>query len=176
MSFTNGTRRLVLLRHAKAEPAGSVPDQLRPLALRGRRQAGLVGNMLAQAGINPDAVLCSSALRTRQTWELLSNAFDRETTFASIMDALYTATPQDVLDIIVAEHPQASTVLVVGHEPVMSALAAHLAHPESDSGLVSRVRFGLPTSGFAVLEHEDTWAQWGQSTAHLRATDRADVQ
>jgi len=174
LKLATDTRRLVLLRHAKAEPAGSVPDNLRPLALNGRRQASAVGGMLKELGIVPDAVLVSSALRTRQTWELLSNGLDLETSFAQFHDDLYVAQPCDVLSIL-AGHGSATTVLVVGHEPTMSTLATLLSGPGSDQKALDTVRFGLPTSGFAVLESSLEFGQWDQDSAVLVAHDRPAV-
>ena len=68
------THRLVLLRHAKAERGLDVPDAQRPLTVHGRRQSAEVGTALAAAGLVPDLVLCSSSVRTRQTWELVEAA------------------------------------------------------------------------------------------------------
>ena len=64
------TRTLVLLRHAKAEAAGSdAPDDAeRPLTARGHADAAAAGAWLARHGLLPDVVICSPARRTRQTW------------------------------------------------------------------------------------------------------------
>ena len=62
-------RRLVLLRHAKSEWP-DVADHERPLAKRGRRDAPVVGRWLAESGYAPDAVVCSTARRARETWTL----------------------------------------------------------------------------------------------------------
>lgn len=174
MSFANGTRRLVLLRHAKAEPAGSVGDQFRPLALQGRRQAVAIGEKLSGLGVEPQKVFCSAALRTRQTWELVSNGLDLDASFAQVEESLYLAAAENVLDVVRGcEEPD--TILVVGHEPVMSSLAAHLAGPGTDAAVFDRVRIGLPTSGFAILESDLPWSEWDAGTALLVSTDSAEV-
>ena len=64
-------RRLILLRHAKSDWP-DVPDQERPLAKRGRRDAPVVGRWLRGHGYLPDTVICSVARRTRQTWKLVA--------------------------------------------------------------------------------------------------------
>src|SRR4051794_39743100 len=61
-------RRLVLLRHAKAETPGDTPDVQRQLTDKGRADATAAGAWLAAEGLRPDLVLCSPAIRTRQTW------------------------------------------------------------------------------------------------------------
>jgi phosphohistidine phosphatase len=60
-------RRLVIMRHAKADWPGGVADHERPLEERGHREAPLAGRWLLKHKIVPDFILCSSALRTRQT-------------------------------------------------------------------------------------------------------------
>ena len=62
-------RRLILFRHAKAEPRAAGEDDFdRPLAERGREDAALVGQALARQGFAPDAALISPARRTAETW------------------------------------------------------------------------------------------------------------
>ena len=63
-------RRLVLLRHAKSDWPDDVPDHERPLARRGRRDAPAAGRWLRKSGYVPDLVLCSTARRARETWQL----------------------------------------------------------------------------------------------------------
>ncbi|WP_443080564.1 SixA phosphatase family protein [Streptomyces sp. PTD5-9] len=65
-----GERRLIVLRHAKSAWPEGVPDHERPLAGRGRRDAPAAGRRLYEAGYTPDLVVCSTARRTRETWDL----------------------------------------------------------------------------------------------------------
>lgn len=163
-------RRLVLLRHAKAEHNGG-PDLVRPLALEGRRQAGSVGAAMAADGLTPDHVLCSSSLRTRQTWELLRGGLGPQagTATVEISDEVYDAGPRDLLELLRALPVTAATVLVVGHEPTMSALAATLAGPTSAPDVLGRVRHGVPTASWSVLEPTTPWTGLAPGTARLRA-------
>lgn len=156
-----GVRRLVLLRHAKAEPGGgSIDDVLRPLALNGRRQAVRVGGALRETGLVPERVLCSSALRTRQTWELLSAHLGDVDPDVVVSDDLYAADVTDVLDLVRSTDSRVRTLLVVGHEPTMAATASHLADPSSDGGALAQVRVGVPTATYSVLESATTWESW----------------
>ena len=160
---------LLLLRHAKAEPAGPT-DHDRPLALRGRRQASAVGAALRADGLVPDRVLCSSALRTRQTWDLVRGGLGPAGAEAvvEVRDELYGAGPQDVLALL-AELTEATTVLVVGHEPTLSTLALRLAGPASAPEVVDRVRHGVPTASWSLLETDTPWDGLGPAGARLRA-------
>lgn len=149
-------RTLILLRHAKAEHHGGVSDELRSLNPTGRRQAAHVGHGFAAAGLVPDVVLCSIAVRTRQTWDLVSAALDgrRHVEFS---EDLYGAGISGVLDIVGGVPEDASTVLVLGHEPVMSGVAYVLAGPGSDPAALARVSAGVPTGAYSVLRVTDPW-------------------
>lgn len=65
------SRRLVVLRHAKSAWPDDGADHERPLAPRGRRSAPAAGRRLREADCVPDLVVCSTARRTRQTWDLV---------------------------------------------------------------------------------------------------------
>ena len=162
-----GGRRLILLRHAKAEPAGGVSDALRPLALLGRRQCSDVGASLLAFGLLPEHVLVSSAVRTRQTWELVRAALgDVPDAEVDVTDRVYDAGPRDVIELARGLDERVATLLVVGHEPAMSSTAALLARDDGDSAHLAQVRTGMPTGAFAVLDVE-TWSGLGRGTATL---------
>lgn len=170
---TQPKHRLVLLRHAKAEPAGGLDDVLRPLALTGRRQAGKVGAALVEAGLVPERVLCSAALRARQTWELASSRLGDAEPELRIEDGLYIADVADVVDLVRATDTRLRTILVVGHEPTMAATAAHLADVRaSESGAVAQVRVGVPTATYSVLESTAPWDRWEAGQAILTFVGR----
>ncbi|WP_425953950.1 SixA phosphatase family protein [Xylanimonas sp. McL0601] len=166
-------RRLVLLRHAKAEPGrDEVPDEMRPLATNGRKQAGGVGKTFSAAGLAPELALVSTALRTRQTWDLLAKHLDGPQGEVRLEPELYEASVADVLELVRSVADGVRTVLVVGHEPTMAATAAHLAGPGSDDAALAQVRVGVPTATYSVLESEDAWADWGRSRARLLTVTR----
>ena len=153
--MTEPPRRLVLLRHAKAEYSG-FPDSNRVLSPAGRRQAAEVGISLASGGLVPDLVLCSSAVRTQQTCELVVDAWGGAS-WVVVTDDLYGAGVADVVEIVGEAPPQARTVLVVGHEPVMSGVASVLAGDGSSREALTRVRSGVPTATYSVLELPGAW-------------------
>src|ERR1700757_3277407 len=115
-------RTLLLMRHAKSDyPPGAV-DHERPLAPRGIREAKLAGEWLQSSVPAVDAVLCSTATRTRET--LSRTGLDAPVTFA---DRLYDAVPGTVIDVINGVGDDVATLLVIGHEPAMSNVALGLA-------------------------------------------------
>ena len=143
---------LILMRHGKSGYPDGVADHERPLAERGVREAELAGEWMARDGLEVDAVICSTATRTRQT--LQRTGIDADS--VTYVDAVYGGTPDDVFEAI-REHvgEDAQTVLVVGHEPGMPATALTL-DPDADID-------EFPTSAYAVLTVEADWDQIGVS-------------
>ena len=155
-------RTLVLMRHAKSDYPDGVGDHERPLAPRGEREAGLAGQWLRENVPAIDAVLCSSAVRTRQT---LARAGVEAP--ASFLGRLYGASPGDVIDEINKVDDDVATLLVVGHEPTTSHVALGLAGPGSDRGSAEQMALKYPTSAIAVLQVPGPWAGLQLSGAEL---------
>ncbi|MBO3103003.1 SixA phosphatase family protein [Cellulomonas fengjieae] len=166
MTSETHPRQLLLLRHAKAEHPDQIPDVQRPLSLVGRRQATQVGAGLAADGLVPDLVLCSASVRTRQTWELLRASLGAEPD-VRYLDELYSAGSRGLVDLVRAVPVEVRTLLVIGHEPTMSQTATLLAGPRSDPGTLARVRIGVPTASWSLLEVAD-WAALDEGAATLR--------
>ncbi|RYV50540.1 SixA phosphatase family protein [Pengzhenrongella frigida] len=168
-SATDHPRRLVLLRHAKAEPGGREADALRSLALAGRRQCLRVGGALIERDLVPDLVLCSAAVRTRQTWDLVRGALGGAEPVVEISDLLYEAGVAEMVGQVRGIGDGVRTVLVVGHEPTVSAVAATLAGAHSDKSAVAHVRAGMSTGTFCVLDVAGPWSELERGAARLRA-------
>ncbi len=156
-------RTLVLLRHAKSDWSGGEPDVRRPLAKRGRRQAPEAGRWLA-ANLDPvDLALVSPATRALSTWELLSAELGRAPE-TRIVEQLYGASEEDLLDVVRRLEDRLTTVVLVGHNPGLEDLATRLA-----GRWVS-----LVTSALAVFAMPGAWAEVGAGPgrATLRASGR----
>ena len=166
MTSDSGTRRLVLLRHAKAEHPDLIADIQRPLSLVGRRQSAGVGTGLAAADLVPDLVLCSASVRTRQTWELARSTLGADPEVRYLEDLYYSGS-HALMDLVRAVPDDVRTLLVVGHEPTMSQAAVLLAGPESDPETLARVRVGVPTASWSLLE-VSAWDALAPGTAALR--------
>ena len=159
-------RRLLLLRHAKAEPGGA-SDHDRDLDARGRRDAEALGHEMRRQDLSPHLVLCSSALRTRRTVELLGT-FDPTPSMQETA-ALYLAAPDALLSALRAAPEEIRTLLLVGHNPGLHGLALHLAGPQAPQAL----RDGLPTCTLACFSVETAWSGLGPAgTSSLRLIGR----
>ncbi|WP_407553809.1 histidine phosphatase family protein [Streptomyces sp. Pv4-95] len=148
-------RRIVLLRHAKAEWSDS-SDHERPLADRGRQDAPAAGRRLAGAGITPDLTLCSTATRTRETWKLfVTELAHRPKTVYE--ERLYEASLGELIALLNETSDDVHDLLVVAHNPGVHALADALAG-EADDDLLARMnRGGFPTATMAVIAFNGSW-------------------
>ncbi|MFZ1160811.1 SixA phosphatase family protein [Mycobacterium sp.] len=161
--MSDNNRTLVLLRHAKSAYPDGVADHDRPLAPRGEREAGLAGDWLRSHLPAIDAVLCSTATRTRET--LARTGIDAPVRY---VDRLYDATPGTVIGQINGVADDVSVLLVVGHEPTMSELALGLARAETaNSDAAERISTKFPTSAMAVLRLNGSWADLEPGSAQL---------
>jgi phosphohistidine phosphatase len=161
-------RTLVLLRHAKSSWDTNEPDHKRPLAARGRRDAKAVGRYLADQRLQPDVVLCSTALRTRQTWDraVKGGAWAGEVRY---LDEIYDASVTELVGVLRDAPAEARSVLLLGHAPGIPRLMDYLAIRRSDSPVWERAEQNFPTSGVAVLALDAPWSDVGEATAELTA-------
>jgi phosphohistidine phosphatase len=164
---STGYRTLLLLRHAKSDYPQGVVDHDRPLAPRGEREAGLAGDWLRAHAPAIDAVLCSTATRTRET--LAKTRVDAPVEF---VDRLYDATPGAVIEVINGVASQfgddVETLLLIGHEPAISSVALGLATADgSNTAAAERISAKFPTSAIAVLRTSERWDQLALSSAAL---------
>jgi len=140
------TFHLYLMRHAHAGwAAPNTSDFDRPLDERGRFEARDVAEQALMAGVRPDMLVSSPALRCRQTTSALLDVFrdlkSRED------EQLYSGGSEAYLSHIVL-HGDIRSLMIVGHNPMIEALAHHLARP---SAVIAPIAMGYPTAGLLVL-------------------------
>jgi len=149
----NDQRTLLLLRHAKSGYPAGVADHDRPLASRGITEAGLAGDWLRANVPAIDGVLCSTATRARET--LARTGIDAPVQYN---ERLYGAAPGTMIAEINKVSDELRTLLVVGHEPTISAVALTLAGAEgTDADTLERIAEKFPTSAIAVLTVPGGW-------------------
>lgn len=120
-----GHRRLILTRHAKSSwDDPRMADHDRPLNGRGTRAAHELGDWLASRGYEPEEVLCSTALRTRQTWEATAAAVLEVRPVVRFIDKLYNASPDLMLATL--KTATAHSVMMIGHNPGIAEFARTL--------------------------------------------------
>lgn len=156
------------MRHAKSAWP-DVPDHERPLAPRGRRQAPLAGAWLRRAGYIPEAVLCSTARRARQTWQLMSAELDAQVKVTED-EQIYGAPVASLLELVRQVPKSVRVLLLVGHDPGVSDLAVTLAGHSSagpSGDPLTRIREKFPTGAVAVLAFRGAWSDLSADDAEL---------
>ena len=150
-------RHLVLLRHAKSAWPPGIPDQRRPLAKRGRRDAVAVGRWLHEHVPRLDAVVCSPAERARQTWTLVAAELD-DPAPARYDERVYGATATQLLALVRNLPDKIGTALFVGHNPDLQELAA----------LLTGRAVELKTSAVVVLTWPGRWTDTNAKDVVMR--------
>ncbi|HEX7776260.1 MAG TPA: histidine phosphatase family protein [Parvibaculum sp.] len=146
-------KRLCLMRHAKSDWSDPASDDFnRPLNARGLVAADFMAGYIAKSPYRPDAVLCSTATRARETFMPLEKILGKSVP-VQYRDELYHAMPDVMLDEIHRAPASAQTLLVVAHNPGLVLLAMSLAE-DPDEGIAVRVANGVPTGGFIVFEFD----------------------
>jgi len=144
-------KALILMRHAKSNWATpGLGDHDRPLNKRGVAAAPVMARWLAERGLVPARVLCSSALRTLQTVESMRAAVP-EIPAPVIQQALYHAAPEAILAAVRQVPPETGIVLVVVHEPGISAAAGRLSDQTGPAECLAALGH-FPTAAIAVFE------------------------
>jgi phosphohistidine phosphatase len=137
-------RRLILLRHAHAQPQQpGQHDRERPLSATGEAEADAAGRWLAGHGPLPQRVVVSPAERTRATAERVlaqTGYIDQRSD-----ERIYEASPGDLFEVIAA-HAEVEVLMLVGHNPGFESLAALLSTGQSGD------HRGMPPAGIAVLD------------------------
>jgi phosphohistidine phosphatase len=118
--------RIYLLRHGIAEEAGPrTPDSKRELTEAGRKKLAAVLKLARNAGVQPELVLSSPLVRAVQTGEIAREILKVEAPLQQTESLVPEARPQEVWEELRALR-KLEAVLLAGHEPQMSSLAAYL--------------------------------------------------
>jgi phosphohistidine phosphatase len=145
-------RRLILLRHAKAErQAASGDDFDRALSERGRSDARLMGRVLMERGVRPDTAWVSAARRTRETWDEAQEAFGDVD--VHLERALYNASAAVIRRMIEDDEGADGAVMVVGHNPGLHQVVVELlVEGAASASEIARATSRFPTATAAVFD------------------------
>lgn len=140
--------RLLLLRHARS--GWALPGQRdfdRALDDVGFAEAELIAEMAADRGIRPDLILCSTAVRCRQTAEPFFRAVGEDIAIRYV-DELYTG-PASIYTDIVDANRHLNSLMIVGHNPMIDELFHRLAGSEAATAALPH---GYPPAALAILD------------------------
>ncbi len=150
-------RTLLLLRHAKSSwKRLGLTDHDRPLNKRGRKDAPRLGRFVDEAGVVPDMVISSTALRAAQTAELAVVEWGGDPVAVWYSEAIYQADDDGLLAVLAALPHDVSRVMIIGHNPSLEELVTRLTG-RSES---------MPTCSLAIIAlHVDHWSDMAWTPA-----------
>jgi len=143
-------KTLTLVRHAKSSWKHTrLTDRQRPLNKRGKRDAPEMGQRIHAHGIRPSLILTSPATRAWETAKYVARELGYPKEFLQRDDALYHASTDDLLDVIVAQDPGFNNLMIVGHNPGLTDFANFLSPGVTNN---------LPTAGVVCVEiDQEDW-------------------
>jgi phosphohistidine phosphatase len=144
-------KKLTLIRHAKASHHGHLPDAERPLTQEGRQMADDLGGRLADLAWDPDLVLLSPSVRTRETAASIRQRAGRGARWVED-ERLYLIHPRHLLLLIEACEREVSHLVIIGHNPSISIVAETLDHSVAPIGTSGTALFTLNIRAWPVLQ------------------------
>ena len=168
------SRELFVLRHCKSDWDNNIrQDNLRPLSQRGIHNAERLGQWMIEQSFSPQFVLCSSAVRARQTLELVNESLQIDEDKIEFHEQLYLASIKMLLQFLSEVNSIYKSVLIVGHNPGLDYLIEHVSLdtvPLTDTGK-------LMTTGCLVhFDCPDNWQTLANSGRLLSITRPADIK
>lgn len=161
-------KRLLLLRHAQALPAEDGSDIDRKLSPKGLSDALALGRTLRRDGLIPERILCSAALRTRQTCEKLLEGLGHEV-HADFAQNIYSASVGDLFKMVQITPGHIETFLMIGHNPAIYELAAKLASDGPET-VLNHLGLGYPPTSLSVIESDIVdWGDLDPNTCRVTA-------
>lgn len=150
----DGSKILLVIRHAKSSwDIGTLNDFERPLNDRGKKDAPVMAQRLADKKISIDAFVSSPAKRAKKTAEFFAETYGKPDDAIVYVSMLYNATVDDFYEV--AEHLDDSfnTVAVFSHNPGITAFVNTLTEVESIDN--------MPTCGvYAIKVQLSKWADF----------------
>lgn len=144
-------KTLLILRHAKSDWADArTSDHDRPLNKRGKTDTPRMGELLREQNLVPDMILSSTALRARQTAELVADACGYEGEILLTRD-LYLAGPEEYIESIHLHAEVEPIVMIVGHNPGMEDLVGALTKESVTMTTANLAQISLPIQSWREL-------------------------
>ncbi len=154
-------KRLILLRHAKAEePRDGLPDQNRRLVQKGRSDAVEIARRTKAKGFSPDAIFSSPALRARETVRIFASELGYRESGIEYREELYgEPSGRNCITLAKSAGNPLSCIIIAGHDPSISESVRYLSRNFHDN---------MPTCGIAVIDFAvEAWESIGAHEGEL---------
>ena len=157
-------KQIYVLRHAKSSWDNSnLSDFERPLANRGISDAKKMSNFLKDMNIKIDKVLCSNAIRAKETFDLTADGFNFEIDKATYLDKLYFGDTTTIIQDLKELDESLNNILIVGHNPTLHYLVEILTNESIN-------RF--TTCNLATISHDGEWVSLNSQQCSLKSLIR----
>jgi len=167
------SREIFILRHCKSDWDNNIhQDALRPLSVRGLRDGSAMGRWMHKQGLRPELVLCSTALRARQTIELVNESLQLPMDSIHFHDDLYLASLATLLNHLATTDLAYKSVMLVGHNPGLDSLVEYISR---DPVALSKTGKLMSTGCLAHFACTDNWQALQQQGNLLSITRPADI-
>ena len=153
-------RTLYLLRHAKSSwKDASLRDFDRPLKGRGRDAAKQIGKRLADEKPQPVLVVCSPAVRTRETADIVLKHANLkvDTTFDK---RIYEASLRDLLHVVAEIPDDKQVALMIGHNPGFEELVAYLSGEHRRMPTCALAKIRLKAESWKDVRADEGTLEW----------------
>lgn len=159
--------RLYIMRHAKSSWAiPGARDFDRELNERGLNDLKKLSKVISNEQIFPDLILCSSAIRTRQTLDGIVHAFDNKPQIV-FTERLYSSGQDEYIEMINTTK-SAKSILIIGHNPMCGSLATILPGSGEPAEL-EKIVYKYPTAALSIIDFDkDDWADVSKGSGVLR--------
>jgi phosphohistidine phosphatase len=158
-------KTLILIRHAKSDWNDlSISDFDRPLNNRGKRDAPVMAQRLADKKININLFISSPAKRARKTAEVFAEAYDKNKNEVVLIPDLYMASTSAFYKIIADTKNKFDSIAVFSHNPGITEVSCFLTNS---------LQIGsVPTCGVvAVKIQTDDWKNFAEAPKELMFFD-----
>lgn len=119
---------VTLVRHAKSSWKNQGQSDFdRPLNDRGQSDGLVMAQRMVSRNCIPDLMLVSSARRAQETSVFMRQAFNLPPEQYQLIDDLYLAEPEILLDVIASVPASTRHVMVIAHNPGLETLSELLA-------------------------------------------------
>jgi len=146
--------QIILVRHAQtAGKQAGQRDFDRLLTTEGEGQAKKIGNFFVRNSVQPDYLLSSTATRAQRTADIIHESLGFNIDKMDFQDALYEAEPTTWITAIQDLPARVRCVLCIGHNPVLSVVASHLAGRNIDLAPASLARFESLAESWSTFHH-----------------------
>ncbi len=113
-------KKVYLIRHSYAENAGMTKDMNRALTHQGQTTVRALGRYLSKQDFSPDIILCSPAVRTRETAQNLIEELEISESILTFKDKIYNASVRELLSAVNELDETNKRVAMISHNPAIS--------------------------------------------------------